>query len=175
MHQAGSSIVTAVSRGDATMVEKLLDSGASANSFNKAQALPFTQHACVMSLVDLSELSSPFQYCSGPHLTLHRKASTQAKLNDGLSLLAIAMEKGDLDIVKMLLENDADTEAENRHGKRPLHVAAEEGHEELVKELLDAGADPAAKSRNGYTPLQMAARSSENIGAMHMLLNKRVE
>ncbi|XP_062618438.1 uncharacterized protein LOC134280023 [Saccostrea cucullata] len=54
--------------------------------------------------------------------------------------LAAACERGEISIVKVLLEAGADVNPQSMH-KTPLTAAAESGHTNVVKELLKAGAD----------------------------------
>ena len=63
-----------------------------------------------------------------------------------------AAEKGDLKLVKELLDQGADLEAKDKYGRRPLHNAVYYGHLEVVKLLLDRGADLEAKTNSGKTP-----------------------
>ena len=54
-----------------------------------------------------------------------------------------ASEKGQLDMMKLLLEYDADVEAEDANGRRtPLYLAAKGKHSEAVQLLLSYGASP---------------------------------
>jgi ankyrin repeat protein len=77
--------------------------------------------------------------------------------NDGMTPLAYAIDDGNLDIVKVLLDmnkinvNLPDT----KYGRTPLMWAARRGNQTVVKLLLETGnADPNLKNlRYGWTPL----------------------
>ena len=68
--------------------------------------------------------------------------------------LMLAALRGQLDLVKKLVERDADV---NKTGWTPLHYAATGGHLRAMAFLIGAGADVNAESPNGTTPLMMAA------------------
>lgn len=59
-----------------------------------------------------------------------------------------AIRKGNLNIVRLLLEKGAQTSCKNSAGKTPLHLALESNHRNasvypaIVEHLLEAGADP---------------------------------
>jgi uncharacterized protein len=55
--------------------------------------------------------------------------------DNGWTPLMIAAEKGDLDLVKLLLKRGADPNAKSKQGNTASSVAAEKGFEEIVKVL----------------------------------------
>mmetsp|Transcript_30497 Transcript_30497/g.86178 ORF Transcript_30497/g.86178 Transcript_30497/m.86178 type:complete len:287 (+) Transcript_30497:491-1351(+) len=57
------------------------------------------------------------------------------------SPLHSAVQKGHVQMVKLLLKAEADVNQRNSYGKAPLHLAAEGGFVEVAKLLLEAGAD----------------------------------
>lgn len=69
------------------------------------------------------------------------------------SPLSIAIEHGDVEMVKLLIENAADLEQVNFENKRPLYLAAEKGFARIVKLLLQAGADTDVKYNDIYSLL----------------------
>ncbi|XP_052825426.1 serine/threonine-protein phosphatase 6 regulatory ankyrin repeat subunit B [Octopus bimaculoides] len=78
---------------------------------------------------------------------------------NGWSPLLVASEKGQLEIVKILLQNNARIDVFDEHGKAALHLAAENGHEEVADLLLEYKAFVNAKSKIGVTPLHLAAQN----------------
>ena len=69
-----------------------------------------------------------------------------------------AVQRGDTQAVRALLEDGADPAAARGDGVAALHLAAQEGFDEIAGLLLGAGADPGAVTRiGGYTPLHMAS------------------
>ena len=57
------------------------------------------------------------------------------------TLLREATHKGQIEIVKILLENHANINDSTSTGRTPLHLACQEGHIEVVKTFLENGAD----------------------------------
>ena len=76
------------------------------------------------------------------------------------SELIKAAAKGDVAVMRKLLENGADPLAGDYDRRCPLHLASEEGHLEAVEVLLAAGANIDAKDRWGGTPLKGAIRNT---------------
>jgi ankyrin repeat protein len=92
--------------------------------------------------------------------------------------LSNAVISGDIETVRLLLDEGADVNAININGTRAmfgttaLMWSAYQGHTEIVKLLLAKGADKDAKDRYGWTALAFATegRHPEIIE----LLNKQV-
>ena len=73
--------------------------------------------------------------------------------------LADAAMRGDVEMVRSLLEGGADLDAPQGDGMTALHWAAERGDQEIAKLLISAGADMEAGTRiGGYTPLHLASK-----------------
>ncbi|KAI5513950.1 spectrin binding, partial [Trichomonas vaginalis G3] len=75
----------------------------------------------------------------------------------GKNVLHVASEKGNLNLVKSLIECGCDKEAKSKYGYTPLIWASYYGYLEVVKYLISVGADKEAKENNGYTPLIWAS------------------
>ncbi|KAF3100242.1 hypothetical protein TWF103_008265 [Orbilia oligospora] len=91
----------------------------------------------------------------------------------GITLLKIAAEKSNWEMVKSLLDEGVDPDARvPRYNKAPLIIAAEKSNWEIVKLLLDKGANSDAKSL-GYNkaPLIIAAKES-NWEIVKLLLDR---
>ena len=83
--------------------------------------------------------------------------------------LLAAVEVGNADAVRALVEAGADVRAARGDGMTALHVAAEHGRAEVARALVGAGAMVDAGTRIGrYTPLHLAARGGH--GAVVALL-----
>jgi len=70
--------------------------------------------------------------------------------------LHIAAEKGLVDIVKQLLEQDAVINIQNKFGETPLHLTAMLGHHNIAELLLENHADSSIENCNGETPFDQA-------------------
>jgi len=70
-----------------------------------------------------------------------------------------AVEKGDLEEVKRLLEKGADVNAKDKDGWTPFSRAANDGHKEVAELLIAKGADMNTKDNWGETPLYQAVEN----------------
>ena len=85
-------------------------------------------------------------------------------------MLQRAAYKGDLELVKLLVESGADMTKNTSHAPPALLLASGQGHTGVVQALLDAGAD--VNTRFGpWTALTMA--SSQKQDAVRTLLLER--
>lgn len=69
----------------------------------------------------------------------HEQFHIHAKSSDDFTLLHIAAQNGDLEIIKILVNNGADVHARNRQGSKPIHIAAREDHIVVVEYFLGSG------------------------------------
>lgn len=87
--------------------------------------------------------------------------------NSGRSILAVAIERGLIEITRILISKGAEVNSKDNLGATPLHAAAWHGQLEIAKLLLSMGADinskdDQLKGRNieglevGFTPLGYA-------------------
>lgn len=74
----------------------------------------------------------------------------------GKRALLLAVEQGDVELTRILLDAGADPDLKG-NGFTPLVLAALKGHARIAELLLRAGADPDLKSGDGNTPLIAAA------------------
>ncbi|NDB86369.1 MAG: ankyrin repeat domain-containing protein [Alphaproteobacteria bacterium] len=82
----------------------------------------------------------------------------QKAKNNKSSLLHYAVQEGDLDFAKALIDKGADLNAANNQGETPLHIASKAGNLEVIDALAKAGADLNAADKKGETPLTNASK-----------------
>ena len=184
----------AVGRGDIEIAKKLVSRGADVNTTSTATAQSTLLWLAVNDAGQ--EISKNFKDLAGglaeflpivrrrdhtakreQHLRvikmlLEAKADVN-KLSHGSTPLRIAVHRGDLEIVKLLLSYGASPKAETfsilsklarKEGRKTLpgyygtvlHEAAEKGSLQIVEALLEAGADPNRIDHEGKTPLAIA-------------------
>lgn len=81
----------------------------------------------------LAEVTSGLQF--------NRKTLHEIDADTGFTALQFAIARGNLSIVKLLLEQkDTKTEVTDAHGRTPLELAVEIGHPAILSELLKAKA-----------------------------------
>lgn len=86
------------------------------------------------------------------------------------SPVADAAMRGDLNVVRRLLQNGADVNAAHGDGMTALHWAAERGDDAMSEMLIYAGANVTAVTRIGqYTPLHVASKNG-NAPVVQMLI-----
>lgn len=79
----------------------------------------------------------------------------------GWTPLHYAATKGDIEIMRLLIENHAYLDAESPNGTTPLMMAAHYGTSMATKLLLEEGADPRIKNQLGLTALVFARQANK--------------
>lgn len=87
--------------------------------------------------------------------------------------LIIAAVRGDIKLVKLLLERGVDLEARDQKKRTALIAAASGGRTGIVKLLVEKGADLQARDMDNDTALIKAARNESN-GVVRFLLEQHV-
>lgn len=90
---------------------------------------------------------------------------------NGSSGLIGAVEAGDLQSVRALLDQGADMQVTSNGGMTPLHLAAFLGHRDIVATLVSAGADVDVRDRFERTPLHHAAFDGHESVVVYLLLH----
>ncbi len=89
-------------------------------------------------------------------------ATQKSSLNYGKSTpLCVAIQKGEFDLVKKLIEYGADVN-EKSFGMTPLMVAARYNKVDIIRFLLANGANINTKDEKGFTALKYAELSLAN-------------
>lgn len=140
----------AVSLGCPTIIQALLDKGASINAKNKNNETPLVV-ALKMAQDSTIDLMLPF--------VNHNQSS-----NEGITHMHIACMRNRADIVKKFLQHGVPIDhAVNSHslsfpGYTPLHFAVDYQCLKTVELLIDCGADVTVKDARGLTPVHLTDR-----------------
>jgi len=101
--------------------------------------------------------------------------TNDAATTEGMTALHYAAEKGDIEVVKFLVEHEADIDAQDTVLSRTaIHLAAENGNLDCIKYLVEKGADVQDKDSYGATALHYAARSN-HLDIVKFLVDKKVD
>lgn len=90
---------------------------------------------------------------------------------DDPSFLLVAAGKGELELVKAMLDSGADPNMTDRKGLTPLMYAARKDKPEIIKLLLARGADIDAKDKSGWSALMVAIKKDHPEMARLLLNN----
>ena len=97
--------------------------------------------------------------------------SINAKNGYGYTALIDASKNGDLEKVKLLIENGANIEAKDNNGDTALILASYYRRLEIVKYLVEKGANINATNDNGWTSLMYASKYGELETIKYLLEN----
>ena len=89
-------------------------------------------------------------------LLLEHGANPNISTEEGPILFKVAVS-GNLEIVKVLVENEAEIDATNSEDRTALQGASNNGHKDVVAYLLENGADVHHGIGHGSTPIHLAA------------------
>ncbi|XP_026354561.1 ankyrin repeat domain-containing protein 31 [Ursus arctos] len=87
----------------------------------------------------------------------------------GESRLHLAARRGNLSLVKALIDSGADVNLKDNAGWTPLHEASSEGSDDILVELLKAGTNVNCENLDGIIPLHNAA-ANNHLKAAEILL-----
>ncbi|XP_028668250.1 acyl-CoA-binding domain-containing protein 6 [Erpetoichthys calabaricus] len=99
-----------------------------------------------------------FDYCRENNIEYVTRAINSKKVDvnlkdeEGRALLHWACDRGHIDLVSMLLQNNADINSQDDEGQTALHYASACEFADIVELLLKAGADPLIKDQEGSLP-----------------------
>ncbi|CAM9842611.1 unnamed protein product, partial [Discosporangium mesarthrocarpum] len=102
-------------------------------------------------IVPLSQGS--LRSCQGLRSEIERPTSPRT----AGSLLHLAAQRGDENMVVYLLSGETDVHARDENFATPLHLAAASGHTKTVRLLVSAGSDLHSRNISNFTPLHEAA------------------
>jgi hypothetical protein len=90
-------------------------------------------------------------------------AKVNAKSNDGLTPLHVAVYHGKIEIINLLVSKGADIDARDNNGFTPLHMAVGRGNIEIAKILVGKGSNVYAKGNQGHTLLDIAKKVGDAV------------
>jgi ankyrin repeat protein len=153
-----TALMTAVIKDDLTSIQRLLEAGADTTLKDKSG------HTSLhIALFEVEKHSAA-------KILMRNKAALNSVDSGGRTALMIAVRKGDLNSMQMLLKAGADTTAIDKHGDTALHIAMYESDCLSCAEVLMAH-KAALNSVNdaGRTAL-MTAVEKEDLTSLQMLL-----
>lgn len=110
---------------------------------------------CQQTLHDLVRIGN---FKSVKDLIINKKINVNSIIENGLTLLHVAAECGQTDILKLLLEVKAEVNSLNKYDFTPLHLASDL---ESVKILVKFGADVNLQSLGGWHALHVAVKNGK--------------
>lgn len=187
----GLALYHAVTKGNSSLVQTLLDNGANANirpSCAKPGLIRAMENNDWHIVQMLLERGGPDLEATAPagetalytavskgdeklvELLLKRGADVRAKPPGGEPVLYKATSKGFSEIVRMILESDhIDVDATPPGGSPSLYRAYEKGYSQLVELLLKKGSNPNLKPPGGATAMYKAAAKGDSSTTRMML------
>jgi len=156
------ALIDATIKGDTAAVKELLDRGVDPNSKDPEGRTPLTEaafygHTEIAKLL-LNHGADVFAKKVHGETAYDLAAGHQAiaqMIKRELDLLAAAT-RGDVKLVKELLDEGAYVNVRDPEGRTPLTEAIWSNNGELVRLLLDHGANPNTRKNDGATPLSIA-------------------
>lgn len=145
--ETSEPLIEAIRAGNLSQVNKLLDSGTSAET--ATQSGEFAGKTALMWAAEAGEKEI------ARALLAAGAAVDRPNRKDGTALMYAAVE-GEYEVLQLLLEAGADPDLQVRHGWSPLLLATVKGHVDVLDELLNAGADPMVRDVYGWTLLMRA-------------------
>ncbi len=131
------------------------------------QAITIAGNPSLKNNPDLLARAAFMDYDKTAALLLDHGAEVNGKdPQSGITALHVAVQRGNAEIVRLLIKRGARVNIPDNAGDTPLHAMAlnynyRENHEQIIDILLRAGADINRKNNRGRTPLHKAAIYNE--------------
>lgn len=157
----------AVTNGYLRTVKKLIAKGANINAedYNGATVL----HTAV-GINNRELIEFLLENGANPNAIMGKDNSSYYYCN---SPLMMAVERGEMDLIKLLLGKKADPNLTCQNGKNALRIALKNGKVEIFEVLVEAGADVKAIDESGENNLMYAVRYG-NVGTVRQMITERI-
>ncbi len=168
VNAAGAAILLmAVKDSNVEIVKALLAAGADPNTLVNAAGATILLRAIDTNHVEI--VRALLAAGADPNI-LAARADPNKRDGYGYAPLSLAAERGDMVLVKLLLEYKAMPNLADVTGETPFFHAVDKKRVKISKLLLAAGADPNKANNGGVTPL-LSAVSSNHTKIIKLLLN----
>lgn len=103
-----------------------------------------------------------------------------ANINDcdnqlGMTPLHCAVNRGNEEMIELLLEHNVDLNAACKQGNTALHMAAEQGHRKIIRTLLHRRINSRTSNQYGATALQLAVGTAYDEAIVPLLIKNRFD
>ncbi len=141
-----SALMWAVYEGNADIVKILRHAGAT-EGLNEAKLLK------AIGAEDLKYVQHILEEGADVNMRIPDIDDVLISADAGDSMLMYAVEKGNMELVQILLDNDADINARGSEGRTALMIAAQFDSVDILNLLLERGANVNARDANGESAL----------------------
>ncbi|XP_071636453.1 uncharacterized protein [Temnothorax longispinosus] len=90
-------------------------------------------------------------------LLQYKKIDMDAKCNDDFTILHIALQENNLEMIKYLVDKGCNINVKNASGSKPIHIVAREGYKDIVEFFLSKGLSINDRGEFNQTLLHFAA------------------
>ena len=157
-NEGNTPLMSAIIRNKETLAKLLIKSGASvtdkANNMKTALIYAIEEgYVEIIQMILMKDDESELRYKEEIDKLTKERYDINFRDGGGNISLIIASSKGELEIVKTLLEKGADVNSKNNNGISSLMVSSRLGYKKIVKLLIEKGANINDKDINNYTAL----------------------
>lgn len=156
-NQSNSPLHPACDKGFLPIVHLLLSNGCKVNVQNSSKQTPLhiaaeKGHTKIVELLLDYHINSRFF----KHVSLDEEIDMNIIDSKGQTALIKSILNNNIEVTKLLIENDADVNKADIEQRTALHYALFEGKDDIAIFLVLYGADINAKSKTGDTPIEFA-------------------
>ena len=155
-----TALFASIQNNNPRILEVLVSSGADVNLGLIDGTTPLTRAAHDGSVEILKRL------LQAPGILVDKQTTKH------VTAIFYAVQQGQFEAARLLLEHGADPELAEENGVTPLHIACLHGRLEIVELLLNAGVDMEREAAGGYTGYE-TARLAGHQGIMRLIEDRR--